>query len=775
MTPPTPSRQPTGDEVQMKLLLASFQAAHEEVGRRSRGAAAPEADGGGALSEGDGAAGEAARLEAALRRHLGSLEPAALEELHLKLARGVLRSIDRRIAGAGDLPGERPDVDRLAVEPAAPTAGSTRARVGLVSLPWMSPAMPSIQLATLASALDREGIASDVHELYVDYAARIGLNLHNHLGNLLGPFPEWVFSRHYYGPEHGDDLSAMLDQHPLEDFPWKDFESVIPHALDPVTADFLDHLMEDVDWSSYDVVGCTLTLSQLGASMAFARRLKLRHPAVQVIFGGSQCAGPMGRAVLRICPFVDVVVHIEGELVLPELVRRLQDGGSPEGLPGVSFRRPADDGGGAELVSAPPGELYRPDGEKLPLDYDPYFRRLIHLGVLEKMNPWLPFESSRGCWYGQKSQCTFCGLHEIMEFRAWDGDLVLAELERLRERYGIGRFYSMDLILPREYFRTLFPEVVGRGHDWMFFYEVKANMRREEVELLAASGVRWIQPGIESLDTEVLRLMKKGVSAAQNVLLLKWCEEVGIFCAWNILHGLPGERAESYERMERLIPKITHLRPPNGGGHFQLHRFSPYFEHPEAFAIRPTGAHHMFQYAFPVPEEELDELVYLHDFTLEPGAPEPVDVSRLKDVVAEWRRAYRRGASLQYVEGSDGTGLIEDRRRIGSPPRKHRLSEPEAALYRFLDAGTGERAAAERFQRAHPEAAQALEAEPGGVAAVLERWLRDDLVLAADGQVVSLAVRTKTLQPERTRVRQLVPKWAAETELAGDSSFTTST
>lgn len=620
------------DPLRLALLHASFRLANEELGRRLNGEGRWEE--GAAEHETSGDLGEAAQLAAALQRHLTGLDLPDLERLRTQLASSLLLEIDRRIAVPGEPPGERFDPARIPAQPASPNDSSTGPRVGLVSLPWMSPAMPSIQLATLASALDREGISSDVHELYVDYAVRIGLNLYNYLSNLLGYIPEWVFSRHYYGPEHGDDLSAMLAEHPLAEIPWPEFSDVILEALEPITRGYLDDLLEAVDWSRYDVLGCSLTISQLGASMAFARRVKRRHPGIKIIFGGSQCAGPMGRAILRICPYVDAVVHVEGELVLADLVRRIRGGHTLEGLPGVSYR-----GGDGDVVSGPAGGLYRGGKERLPLSYDAYFRRLVRLGLLGKMKPWIPFEGSRGCWYGQKVQCTFCGLHEIMEFRAWDAEVVLDELERLFSRYGIGRFYAMDLIMPREYHRTLLPEIARRGHNWMFFWEIKSNVRREELEILAAAGVRWVQPGIESLDTDLLRLMKKGVSPLQNILLLKWSQELGIYCGWNLLFGMPGETPASYERMTRMIPKLHHLKPPSGGGRFQLHRFSPYFDHPEEFGIRWTGAHPMFRYAFPVSKADLDELVYLHEFVFDSGT-EPVDASAAEAAAREWRLAH---------------------------------------------------------------------------------------------------------------------------------------
>jgi hypothetical protein len=185
------------DPVRLALLRSLFRIAQDEHVRRRAGTAAvvpPPQD-----------AHEAARLNAALRSHMADLDAAGLEHERGRLAQALLLEVDRRMAKPGTVPGRPIDFSRLPVDATSPSPslGRPPPRVGLVSLPWMSPAMPSIQLATLSSALAQEGISSDVHELYVDYAARIGLNLYSQLDNVLSFLPEWVFSRHYYGPEHG--------------------------------------------------------------------------------------------------------------------------------------------------------------------------------------------------------------------------------------------------------------------------------------------------------------------------------------------------------------------------------------------------------------------------------------------------------------------------------------------------------------------------------------------------------------------------------------------
>lgn len=86
---------------------------------------------------------------------------------------------------------------------------------------------------------------------------------------------------------------------------------------------------------------------------------------------------------------------------------------------------------------------------------------------------------------------------------------------------------------------------------------------------------------------ESLALMREGVTPLQNIQLLTWCEELGIHVTWNILIGIPGAPAASYARMAELARVLHHLMPPAGVAPFQLHRFSPFFEH--RFTVPAAG------------------------------------------------------------------------------------------------------------------------------------------------------------------------------------------
>ncbi len=606
--------------------------------------------------------------------------------------------------------------------------GTDARSVGIISMPWMGVGMPSIQLATLAAALKAERIGSDCYEFYLDYAALIGTNIYNQLSNLPAFTPEWIFARHYYEAERGLSLEGYHEHRTVLGIGSAKIEAQVLEVLHPLTDEFLHRCLEQLDLDRLDVIGFSLTISQVASSMALARLIKLAKPEVAIVFGGAGCAGPMGPALMRICPYVDVVVQVEGEPVFGELVRRLRSGRSLEGLAGICWR---DDG---ELRVNSGGGLYTGRAQRPPLNYDAFFARMERLGLADRLpSVWLPFESSRGCWYGQKKQCTFCGLHDIMKYRSWTSDVVIDELEHLRDRYGNSNFFAVDLILPRDFTSTFFPEVIRRGADWRFFYEIKANMKRSELEIMADAGVRRVQPGIESLDDELLDLMKKGVSALQNVLLLKWCEELGIWASWNIIRGLPGESEAAYERMLELIGKLHHVRPPSGTGAFQLHRFSPYFDQPQALGIERRRAHSLFQHVFPVDPEILEDLVYIHEYELRYPVAEGEIVARLDQAIVEWKHAYARGARLSLAVHPAGDGIIEDR-RDPSAPRSICLSPAEVALYDFLDSPRIEVQVAERFAQLHPW----LELE-AGVSPTIDRWVNEALVVRDGKRVMALA------------------------------------
>lgn len=129
-------------------------------------------------------------------------------------------------------------------------------------------------------------------------------------------------------------------------------------------------------------VGFSCTSNQIMGSLALAKRIKEIKPGIRVLFGGPSLSGAMG------------VAHQEKHAALVDPV----------------FPGEADDTG----------------------------RPLPHVRPL-------PYESSRGCWWAEKSNCSFCGFNgPAKQHRLKSPPRVLSELEALSTAYAKLDFIACD-------------------------------------------------------------------------------------------------------------------------------------------------------------------------------------------------------------------------------------------------------------------------------------------------------------------------------------------
>jgi ribosomal peptide maturation radical SAM protein 1 len=272
----------------------------------------------------------------------------------------------------------------------------------------------------------------------------------------------------------------------------------------------------------------------------------------------------------------------------------------------------------------------------------------------------IPFESARGCWWGEKHHCVFCGLNASgMRFRAKSSARVLEELTHQARRYRTFRFEAVDNILDTHYLRDLLPRLAEETAGFEIFYEVKANLTRAQVKLLAEAGVRAIQPGIESLSSHVLGLMRKGVRAAQNVNLLRWARYYGVRVEWNLLWGFPGETGADYAEQAAAAPHLVHLQPPGGAERIWMERFSPLFTDYQGHR-EPERS---YRYVYPS-SVNLDEIAYFFEYELAETLPDTA-YTRLELAVGEWQTAWETGTPSLTFWSAPGFVQIYDARRPG--------------------------------------------------------------------------------------------------------------
>lgn len=574
-------------------------------------------------------------------------------------------------------------------------------RVQLVCMPFQNITLSSLSTALLATVLRERGIDTTESYLHFDFARIFGEKRYNTLaesGTREGLAAELFFAEGLQGPEADPKMDERLRQ------TFGSFEE-----RQAMRDEFERICLPQIEAAGADLIGFSTSFNQLFSSLWLSRLIKERWPHVRIVLGGSACAEPMGSRIADAYAMVDHVVSGYGEEPLVELAT-----GGPASRQRV-------------ILSEKQVSL-----DSLPIpDYDAFVAQARGFSD-DPSRLILAFESSRGCWYGEKVHCTFCGLNRLeMAYNAKSSERVLREIRSLWERYHTDLF-ATDSILARSHLKEVIPLLAGYDSRPILFYEVKSNMSFREVQMLRSANVAWIQPGIESLSTPLLNLLKKGVKAIQNLALLKWCREVGIFVSWNILCGIPGEDAGAYREQIRIADRYPHLCPPNGVGPVRVDRYAPYFKEYQSFgwtAIKPIEDYRLLHPG--MSDEALQDVAYHFDSV---GGGVRIDdyIDEMNDAVGRWRDAHARGDGLFW---DDRTGLVK-------------MENGEASVI------SGGQALADVIAASHDITTMANLLKIDGVDAPLIEELIDVGILFREGNhVVNLAARSGLRQvTQRERI-----------------------
>ena len=573
---------------------------------------------------------------------------------------------------------------------------TARHDVVFVSMPFGPLFSPSLALSLLQPQVHARGLACRVEYFTLAYAERVGHSLYSkilaeHRAMARSFVGEWIFSHALFDWPAGHDqryLREVLRRAPSH-LGWNQNKPPGAHDM-AALEDAVASVSSFVDWCAGRIVdleprllGFTSVFQQHLASLALAKRVKARFPGAFVVIGGANCEAAMGMETVRQFPFVDAVVSGEADRVVGDLAARVVAGDPIEGLPGVVTRKTlAARGLGCGTPTAVVNDI-----DVLPYpDYTDYFDQFARSRFRDQWQPSVYVETSRGCWWGERMHCTFCGLNgETMTYRSKSAARALDELTHLATTYPGCDIQVVDNILDLKYFRTLLPMLAERKLKVSLFYETKSNLKKDQVRLLRDAGVTIIQPGIESLSDNVLKQMKKGVSGLQNIQLLKWCKEFGVEPLWNVLLGFPGESPDDYHRMAELTAQLCHLPRPVCVTAIRLDRFSPNFNESDRLGFARVRPLPFYEFLYDLPESARRNLAYF--FAYEYQSPQDVAsyaVPLIRRVHA-WKTTWRH-SELVSIDIANRLVVFDTRPRAKAPISM--LSGEDRDLYLACDAIT---------------------------------------------------------------------------------------
>lgn len=632
--------------------------------------------------------------------------------------------------------------------------------VCLVSVPFFNIQRPSVGLGLLKAGLVHSGITSKVIYTNLRFAEAIGIDTYWFIStysqtDLLG---EWIFSPNAFPGYRANQqeyfklaekiIRSICSKKNLEFYlKGRSFEDFFYEPRRKVSG-FIDREAERILDNNPRIVGCSSTYQEHCASLALLRRIRQLAPQVITMMGGSNCEDLPGVVTHRRFDWVDYVVSGEAELLLPGLCKKIFEKGRDiemETLP-AGVIGPAQRNHHTQVIKPVRSIIKDMDQSPIP-DFDDYFEEIENSTIKDYIYPGLVFETSRGCWWGEKNQCSFCGFNgKALSYRSKSPQRVIRELEILAGKYGINNFLAADRILNMEYFTSLLPALKDSQKKYTIMFETKSALSREQVALLAGAGVKFIQPGIESLHNGILKKLNKGIKTWQNIELLKWTREFGINTLWLMLYDLPDADGQDdwYEEMARVIPLITHLQPPIAINRIFYLRFSKYFNNPHRYKLKlePFAT---YSYVYPLTVDDIEKFAGFFDVEKKPGKFGKEEwgkgIEILIEHISQWIKLWEpfrasmvnEPVSLIMEENQEGINILDT--RPCSVEKHIKLTGLSAMVYKICEKSSRPgRIAAELSRKGYPGR------EWSDLAPIIEELQRKKILLKIEDRFLSLAV-----------------------------------
>jgi radical SAM superfamily enzyme YgiQ (UPF0313 family) len=185
---------------------------------------------------------------------------------------------------------------------------------------------------------------------------------------------------------------------------------------------------------------------------------------------------------------------------------------------------------------------------------------LSRIGMTWQSFHMVPIETGRGCPYG----CEFCTVTgffgDSIRFRSIESVvselLLLKALER-RQKGKIAVFFIDDnfAINPKRT-KLLLREIIARDAQVPWVGQISMNLLRDEelVSLIARSGCKWIFMGLESIDAENLKSVRKGFNKpGEYGDILERLARHGVYAITGFIFGMDGDQPGVAQRTLDMI------------------------------------------------------------------------------------------------------------------------------------------------------------------------------------------------------------------------------
>jgi len=578
----------------------------------------------------------------------------------------------------------------------------------LLSMPWTELDTPNLGLSILCSVLKAENIKCRVRHLNLEMLTFLKGTTYYALSKMYA-LNDFMFSAVLDGDPSARQLRwlrfRIAELLRTSDINLEDYGGVegLTQKILSVRAEtipnWLEGVADEIASSDATLVGASCMFDQTIASVALLKLVKERAPEKMLALGGYAVRQPTAETVMAAFHWIDAICVQEGEDIIVPLARASTGQTALKDIPGLLYS-------GVDTSLQLNASSAKINMNDVPTpDFDDYFNDLRSLSQTHQVDVRpnnLPIENSRGCWWGQKKHCVFCGIKkQDLTYRYRDYTKTLSEIKFLSKKHDHYNFRFTDYILPQQYYKDLLVKLEEEGAPFRLDGEMKANANRDQFFAIAKAGFRSMQPGIESLSSSALRKMDKGVTSVQNVYLLRLGKETGVTIIYNILYGFPHDTLDEYTHTLEEIKWLRHLDTPMSYVPVQITRFSPMHTDPNRFGIKPS--HHDGCYELIFSEKflaksgfKLDDFCYYFERTFENSPALQKTYQKIGEEVYQWKQAVEtRTTALTYRKIESGL-KVSDHRSVSV--LEYVLNLYEARLYLLFDTPAPRTKAFARFK-----------------------------------------------------------------------------
>lgn len=322
------------------------------------------------------------------------------------------------------------------------------------------------------------------------------------------------------------------------------------HFLDAMTNDMPDEdLRARLTELQPDIVGTTAITPAIYEAEKVLKIASEACPDAVRVLGGIHGTF-MYKQVLAEAPEVEVIVRGEGEEIITNLVRLIDEGRWPadqRSVKGLAFRE------GDQIVATQAASTVKDldgiDPDWSLLEWDKYI--YVPLGVKVAIP-----NMARGCPF----TCSFCSQWKFWrDYRVRDPLKVVDEIERLVNDHGVGFFILADKepTINRRKFIQFCEELIARGLpekiQWGINTRVTDIMRDKELlPLYRKAGLVHVSLGTEAAAQLKLDQFNKETKVGENKEAIRLLREADIFVEAQFIVGLDNETPETLEETYQM-------------------------------------------------------------------------------------------------------------------------------------------------------------------------------------------------------------------------------